>query len=98
MARRPVRLMHYAALCLILLLSGCFLHRTPTPPTPGMKAMEAVREYHVMGVVPNCNLFKEGMDFPDGSVVDQIDANVVVVIIPDPRSAEGQEDHSIPCR
>jgi hypothetical protein len=60
--------------------------------------MEAVRDYQVMGVVPKCSLFTEGMDFPDGSVVDQIDANVVVVIIPDPRSAEGEDDHNIPCR
>jgi hypothetical protein len=77
-----------------LLLSGCFHHR----PTAGMTAMEAVRTYQVMGVVPGCNLFQEGMDFPDGSVVDRVGRDIVIVIIPDPRSAEGEDDHEVPCR
>ena len=82
------------AIWIALLALGCSIHR----PHPGFAAMEAVRTYQVMGVVPGCELFKEGMDFPDGSVVDQIEGTVVVVIIPDPRSAEGEDDHDIPCR
>ena len=86
--------MHRTDLCFILLLCGCCLRA----PATGMKAIEAVRTYQVMGVVPECKLFKEGMDFPDGSVVDRVEEKVIVVIIPDPRSAEGQHDHEIPCR
>jgi hypothetical protein len=60
--------------------------------------MEAVHTYQASGVVPECKLFKEGLDFPDGSVVDQVGERVIVVIIPDGWSAEGEDDHEIPCR
>ena len=76
----------------VCLLSGCFalMHE--------VDSMNAVNLYRNQGVTPACGFFHEGMQFPDGSVVDQVDQNVVVVIIPDPRSAEGEDDHAIPCR
>lgn len=75
---------------LLCLLAACVPH--------SHQAFNAVQQYQQEGVIPSCSLFYEGLQFPDGSVVDQVEGVVVVVIIPDPRSAEGEDDHNIPCR
>ena len=80
--------MHYPLL--LALLGGCFSHLN-------VDAFNAVQAYQTEGVVPYCSFFYEGMKLPDGSVVDQINGKVVVVLRPDPQSS-GERDHTIPCR
>ena len=75
---------------LLLLLGGCIHHYN-------LEAYNAVQAYQQAGTLPACGCFYEGQQLPDGSVVDQVDGHTVVVIIPNPQSAEGEEDHLIPC-
>ena len=75
----------------LLLMVGCLHHLN-------WNAFNAVQAYQQKGEVPFCGQFYEGQEFPDGSVVDQINGHVVVVISPNPSSAEGEQDHPIPCR
>jgi hypothetical protein len=77
---------------LLCALIGCMPHFY------NVEAFNAIQAYQQEGSVPSCRQFYEGQQLPDGSVVDQINGTVVTVIIPDPRSAEGEHDHSIPCR
>ena len=74
----------------LLCLAACVPHP--------LQALNAVNHYQQQGVTPLCSLFVEGLVLPDGSVVDQVDGTTVVVIIPNPNSAEGEHDHDIPCR
>jgi hypothetical protein len=41
--------------------------------------------------------WEEAPGFP-GSSVDRVEGGVAVVIVPNPRSAEGEDDVEIPCR
>ena len=77
---------------ILFVLGGCMPHFY------NVEALNAIQAYQQDGSVPSCRQFYEGQQLPDGSVVDQIDNTTIIVIIPDPRSAEGEDDHSIPCR
>lgn len=76
---------------LLCALIGCMPHFY------NVEAFNAVRAYQQEGFIPPCGRFYEGQQLPDGSVVDQINDTVVTVIIPDPNSAEGEDEHFIPC-
>jgi hypothetical protein len=70
----------------VVLLAGC------VPRTQGV-------------AVPNtattpCSAYVEGEEAPGFpmSSVDRVEGGIAVVIIPNPRSAEGEDDVEIPCR
>ena len=72
-------------------LAGCALHHR------NLDAYHAILAYQQGERIPECLTFYEGQQLPDGSVVDQVDGHTVVVIIPNPQSPEGEDDHHIPC-
>lgn len=75
----------------VLFASGCFLHHQ------NLEAYNAVIYYQNSGTLPSCGYFYEGQQLPNGAVVDQMEGQTVVLIVPDTQSAEGENDHLIPC-
>jgi hypothetical protein len=78
-------------LSILLCAVGCIPH------FHNIETFNAIQVYQQEGSVPSCRQFYEGQQLPDGSVVDQINGTVVNIIVPNPQSAEGEQDISIPC-
>ena len=88
--REMVVQVHPPQLCRFLWL-GCLVLAACTPKLHTPTRATAIEP---------CSAYVEGAEAPGFpmSSVDRVEGGIAVVIIPNPRSAEGEDDVEIPCR